>query len=360
MVNILFVDDEVFILQSVKRTIRSKDKKIFLASSAKEALEVLKKEAIDIVVSDVRMPEMDGIDFLKEVRRLYPQIYRLILSGYVDREAVLRAILSGVAFEYLTKPWEKEVLRSKLNHIVEIRNKLKNEKMVNSLNRLSHLPKNNEKIRLIEKAIDEGNSIENISKLVSEDLAITTKILQMVNSALYADKKVSSVQHAVEILGLASVKSLVIASVFMMEDEKLEKWQREAIQAFVTEQCKVNAYFTSIYYQKYGSDVPDECSTIGLIYNIGKIINVSYFPERHLAITSKSDQEKIDYYDAEIALGYVGETHQEIGAYFLDLWNFSRINIEASLFHHNAELASEEFRDTLKLLEQATDIVRDI
>jgi HD-like signal output (HDOD) protein/CheY-like chemotaxis protein len=358
MVNILFVDDELFILQSVKRTIRGKDKNIYLASSGAEGLKILETSPIDIVVSDVRMPAMDGIEFLKEVRKLYPHVYRLILSGYVDREVVLKAILTGVAFEYLTKPWEKDALRAKLNHIVDIRTKLSNENIINLINRISHLPRDNEKIHLIEKAIDEDETIENITKLVSEDLSITTKILQMVNSALYTNEKISSLKEAIEILGLSSIRSLIIASMFIMDEEQLSNWQKNKVESLIDEQCKVNANFSTLYYQKMGHPVPNECSTLGLVYNIGKILNVSYFPDRYLKIKDKIDQDKLSYYEAEIALGHKGETHQEIGAYFLELWNFSRINIEATLFHHNPEMASTEFRETLMLLKEAREMVK--
>lgn len=357
MVNILFVDDEVFILQSVKRTVRGKDKTIFLASSGAEGLKILETTPIDIVVSDVRMPVMDGIQFLKEVRKRYPHVYRLILSGYVDREVVLKAILTGVAFEYLTKPWEKDDLRAKLDHIVSIQTKLSNENIINLINKIDHLPKNNEKIQLIEKAIDEDEPIEKITQLVSEDVSITTKILQMVNSALYADKKISSLKEAIEILGLSSIRSLIIASMFMVEEEQLSTWQKEKVTNLMDEQCRVNAKFATLYYEKMGSAVPDEWSTLGLVYNIGKIISVCYFPERYLQVKEKIEKEKLSYYQGEIALGYQGETHQEIGAYFLELWNFSRINIEATLFHHNPEMASTEFRETLVLLKEARERV---
>ncbi len=354
-VNILFVDDEPFILQSLKRTFRSNQIETFLADSAKMGLEILGNNRIDIVVSDVRMPEMDGIEFLKIVRHKFPHVYRLILSGYVDREVVLQAILSGVAFEYLTKPWEKDMLRSKLNHIVDIKALLTNERIVNLINGISHLPKDISRLKEIENAIEGDESFELIASLISEDLSMATKLLQVVNSTVFSTRKISSVRQAITALGLSNVKSLLFTSSFISNEDELSEWQKNEIEALVIEQLNVNTLFSKLYEKKYRKKVPDECASIGLTYNIGKIIITSYFQERHLETLKKCKDEGIGYYDAELELGYAGETHQEIGAYFLELWNFSRVNIEASLFHHNVKKASAEYRHVLNLLDEAAN-----
>ncbi len=114
---VLFVDDELSILKAIKRSFFNSDFSVFVANSAKEGLEFLKNNKVDIVVSDVKMPEMDGISFLSEIKKLYPGIDRIILSGFVERSEVLKAIINGVAFDYMTKPWESDTMIEKLNYI---------------------------------------------------------------------------------------------------------------------------------------------------------------------------------------------------------------------------------------------------
>lgn len=358
-VKMLFVDDEALILQSVKRVMRSKNIEIFLAERVEDAFKILENNDINIVVSDIRMPDVNGIEFLKEVRRLYPHAYRLILSGHVERGEVLNAILQGVAFEYLTKPWKKELLRAKLNHIIEIQEELSNEKIIKLINTISQLPKNMEILKRVEEAINKDDSIDHIAAIIVKDLSITTKILQMVNSAFYTIKRISSIHQAITILGLNTVKTLIFTSTFMEEDH-LSQWQQKTTNKMMTDLIHVNRVYALLYKHITDENLPDAYSSFGLIYNIGKIIILNYFPERHLKIMEYIEKNEVGYYNAEIELGYVGETHQEIGAYFLDLWNFSKANVEVALFHHDNERASEEYREAFQILIKSGEIAKTI
>jgi len=359
LTKILFVDDESLILQSIKRIMRSKKIEIYLAECTDEAFSILDTNRIDIVVTDVRMPDMNGIDFLKEVRQKYPHIYRLILSGQVERNDVLNAILQGIAFEYLTKPWKKDVLRENLNHIIEIQLVLSNEKIVKLINSIIQLPKNMEILRTVEEAINKEASIEHIANIIIEDISITTKILQMINSAFYSIKRVSSIHQAISILGLNTIKSLIFASSFM-EIDQLDTWQKKENVAFMKRLATVNRVYTLLYQQLLNKELPGEFSSFGLVYNIGKLININFLPERHLSIVEYIKKHDTDYYNAEIDLGYKGETHQEIGAYFLALWNFSKSNVEVALFHHAIDRAAEEYRDAFTILNKASENVRQL
>lgn len=108
--NILFVDDEEHNLVSFNATFR-KEYKIFLAQGAHEALEVLRKQPIQLVITDQRMPKMTGVEFLKHVVILYPETIRILLTGYSDIEAVIEAINNGKIFRYINKPWDDRDLR---------------------------------------------------------------------------------------------------------------------------------------------------------------------------------------------------------------------------------------------------------
>ena len=104
MKTILFVDDDAEIISSTRRLLYTmhRDWQVTYASSAVEALGKLSGEGYDVVVSDIRMPGMSGIDLLEQVRQRYPRSVRIALSGHADREAALRA--SGLAHRYLAKP----------------------------------------------------------------------------------------------------------------------------------------------------------------------------------------------------------------------------------------------------------------
>ena len=118
-INILYVDDEENNLQAFKATFR-RDFNIHLAISAKEAKEILKKETIDIIITDQRMPEETGVEFLASIIPVHPEPIRILLTGYTDIQAVIDAINKGQVYHYLTKPWEEDYLRTVLKNAYEV------------------------------------------------------------------------------------------------------------------------------------------------------------------------------------------------------------------------------------------------
>lgn len=107
---ILLVDDEKFILRSIERLLRGEKREIDTASSAAEALALLARSQYDLVISDHRMPDMTGLELMVEVRRLYPDTIRIILTGYADQQVAIEAINHGEVYRFLTKPWNDDEL----------------------------------------------------------------------------------------------------------------------------------------------------------------------------------------------------------------------------------------------------------
>ncbi|MBA5638717.1 EAL domain-containing protein [Duganella sp. LX20W] len=108
---LLILDDEPNIVRALARALRPDGYKLLLATSAAEALQLLAVNEVQVVLSDQRMPEMSGTEFLAKVKDLYPETIRLILSGYADLESVIDAINRGAIYRFFTKPWEDEPLR---------------------------------------------------------------------------------------------------------------------------------------------------------------------------------------------------------------------------------------------------------
>jgi len=105
---VLFVDDEKKILTSLKRGLLDEPYETLFANSGKEALEVLKRKEVHVIVTDMRMPEMTGLDLLRIVKKDYPHIVRMVLSGYTQISTLLTAINQGEVYKYITKPWKLE------------------------------------------------------------------------------------------------------------------------------------------------------------------------------------------------------------------------------------------------------------
>src|ERR1039457_901732 len=103
---ILCVDDEPNILSSLRRLFRANGYQVLLAEGGAAGLKVLEAESVDLVISDMRMPEMDGARFLEHVRSRWPDSIRLLLTGYADIQSILDAINRGEIYRYITKPWD--------------------------------------------------------------------------------------------------------------------------------------------------------------------------------------------------------------------------------------------------------------
>ena len=111
---ILLVDDEENILSSLRRLLRRDGYQILTANGGAEALELLARHEIDVIVSDQRMPNMTGVEFLRRVKTIHPQTVRMVLSGYTELQSITDAINEGAIYKFLTKPWEDDLLRANI------------------------------------------------------------------------------------------------------------------------------------------------------------------------------------------------------------------------------------------------------
>lgn len=118
-IKILFVDDEEFVLNAIKRLFMDESYTLLTARSAEQGIEILKKEDPQIIVSDYRMPGMNGIDFLKKVFLLRPDSVRIVLSGYADTSIVVQAINEGQIYKLIPKPWNDDELKIAISNAVD-------------------------------------------------------------------------------------------------------------------------------------------------------------------------------------------------------------------------------------------------
>lgn len=109
---LLLVDDEENILKAIRRALRSNNINILMAASGKQGLEFLSQQPVHLIISDMRMPEMTGAEFLSQAAQLYPAIPRILMTGYSDMESTVQAINDGHISNYLPKPWNDSILKS--------------------------------------------------------------------------------------------------------------------------------------------------------------------------------------------------------------------------------------------------------
>jgi len=154
---LLLVDDEVNILSSLTRLLRRDGYKILRASSGKEGLEILKENEIGVIISDQRMPEMTGVEFLSQVKMTHPDTIRIVLSGYTEFKSITDAINEGAIYKFLTKPWDDELLQKNVTEAFE------------------HYDMKLENIRLTEELKSANASLEKANLELNKNVVIKTE-----------------------------------------------------------------------------------------------------------------------------------------------------------------------------------------
>ena len=117
---VLFVDDEEVVLRSIERGLLDETYNKLFAISGEEALEIMQQEEIHVIVTDMRMPGMDGLELIQAVKKGYPDVVRIVLSGYAQTSSLMIAIHNEGVFEFVPKPWKltefKQVIRKAIDH----------------------------------------------------------------------------------------------------------------------------------------------------------------------------------------------------------------------------------------------------
>lgn len=136
---VLLVDDEPNIINALSRTLRRDGYRIYKATSAEEGLKLLAENQVGVIISDQRMPQMTGVDFLRKVKLLYPKTIRIVLSGYTELESVTSAINEGAIYKFLTKPWEDDLLLENVREAFEHHEmEMENQRLTRELQHSNH------------------------------------------------------------------------------------------------------------------------------------------------------------------------------------------------------------------------------
>ena len=332
---ILIVDDEDLVLKSLKREFFDADFETLLAHDADQALEILAAHDIDLVISDMMMPGMNGLEFLKKVRDIYPGITRIILSGFAEEAMVISAITQRVAFSYYTKPWITKSFRNGIEQTLILRKTLESRALLSLISRIEKLPALPLIYREFEQAIANEIPVKKIAGIVQEDISIAARLLQVVNSAFYGRGKIASVERAIMVLGLRFVKDIVF-TVSIIEQMRWNPNQVRHLERIFLHSALVGFAVRAVYETAFGRKLDDHYASAGITHDIGRLILLQYFPDRYEEVIAlqRANPGK-DFQTCETELGHFGTTHCEIGAYFLNWWNLPDENIRLALFHHN-------------------------
>ncbi len=333
---VLFVDDEEHLLEGLQRMLfhSASDWDIETATSGQAALELIRgeiAEPFDIVVSDMRMPGMDGATLLKHVHEEQPGIIRIILSGYSEEQSTIRASL--LAHQILAKPCDADLLRSTIQRAWTTRSKITAPKILEAVGDITTLPTVPSVYSELKHALSDAEfGVEDVGAILERDPALCIKMLQFVNSSFFGRPvPITNIRQAVIHLGIDMVKNLVLtAEVFVGQANQKELGFD--IDAFQTHAIRTATLARRILPCKSQAD---DLFLVGLIHDIGKLLMVAALPDKYQECRALAAQENISQTEAEKIV--LDLTHAELGGYLLDLWGLPMPIVEAVINHHEPQ-----------------------
>jgi HD-like signal output (HDOD) protein len=343
---ILFVDDDPQLLSGLSKALRKyRDRwTMVFAGSGEAALGEFRRARFDVVVSDMRMPVMDGAALLASIRAEDPSTIRMILSGFSDRTAIVRAL--PVAHQFFNKPCDLADLAAAIDRACELRALLSGDAMRAVADQLGTLPP--APVIYHELAAQLASSeicVTDIATVIEGDAELCARVLQLAGSSLFgAGGPIQSIAEAAAHVGIEMVVGLALASyAFALAGDRppsdlaIAELQRHALQ--VARAARRLAC---------SPEVAADAFIAGLVHDIGKIVIATAFPGAHAQIQRRLGET--GHSPSEIERGVLGASHGEIGAYLLGRWGLPLLDAVA---HHNDAGAELTARPVLAALHAA-------
>lgn len=341
MSRILFVDDEKMILGSLRLHFQREqpDWDCSFVDNGFDALDAMAAEPFDVVVTDMRMPGMDGATLLGIVRERHPQTFRMVLSAQTSQEAQLRALPVMHRFHHKTGVMKE--LTDSIVQALELRQQFQAPAIGRVIGGLQRLPTAPDVYSDISRMMaDENVGLNRIAETIQRDPATTLRLLHVANSAFFGvGRQIHSTLEALNWLGVDLTRRLVLSS----ELASVFGGRGGASRRFV-EEVQTHAHLTARIASRL---LPPERSTptrgrlkekrssslatAGLLHEVGRLVIANLVPEAHQRVMN-ADRGGAALCDAEEA--ELGFNHAQAGAYLLNLWGLPLDIVDAVAHHH--------------------------
>jgi putative nucleotidyltransferase with HDIG domain len=330
---ILFVDDDPEILSGLRVRLHRFGSRwsMRFAVSGAEAVEELERADCDLIIADVRMPGMDGVELLRIVSERWPHTIRIALSGYAGEKQVVRLV--PYAHQYLNKPCRSPQLEDVIERCLRLHELVPEpglRALAGSVRALPVTLRANTELQAVLSRDSTG--VGAVAKIIASDTGLAAKVLQLANSEFFRlARRISNVEQAVGHLGLGVMRALgasseVFSQAAGQESAPLrhEELQHHADTVAAAARCLVE-------------DTPcaDDAWTAGLLHDVGYWILARERQRELLRCLQLAAEEALPLYEAERRL--LGASHAQLGAYLLGLWGLPAAVVEAVAFHHTPE-----------------------
>ena len=356
---VLFVDDDPSVLAGARRVMHDlrQQWEFLSAASGQEALSLLEQAPCDLIITDMQMPGMDGVELLSQVLSRFPSTVRFALSGYADRAILLKSV--GLSHQFLAKPWPAESLKRAISHTLQFKKYLPGtheQAMVSATETLPVLP---DTFRAFQKALRVSRAdVEGVATVVASDVCLAAKVLHLASwASLDFRESARNIRQAVGVLGTELLHSVLFsAHAFRAMDADtaslfpVSNWNQHA--------TAVAALSVQIAREGGASaEGVQEAGTAGLLHDIGRRILMGGYPATYAGICAAScaDETSITQTESEV----LGVTHAELGAALMVLWGVPSHVADAVAFHHEPERCPGEDSIVLRAVCEAERLVAE-
>ncbi|MDP2877138.1 MAG: response regulator [Holophaga sp.] len=339
---ILFVDDEPNVLSGLQRMLRSMrdDWEMIFVDSGPKALQEMAQRSFDVVISDMRMPGMNGAELLREAMRLYPATVRIVLSGHAEHDLVNQCV--GVAHQYISKPCDPDQLKSMIQNATIISGKLVDEGVKRIVGSIESLPSAPRLYTALEAALkDENSSMQALAEIIQQDIGMTAKILKLVNSSFFGLRRtIENAQEAVNYLGIDTIKGLVLVNGVFENAHPLSFSALTLDDLWAHTLSVANGAKILAKVENLDRHLQEETYIGGVLHDIGVLVLATQFPKQYERVTELVRTEHISIPIAE--QWEFGVTHADIGAYLLGLWGIPASILKIVSLHHRPRFTQDK------------------
>jgi len=339
--SILFVDDDPNVLQGLKRMLHHKrqDWRLSFANSGAEALAAMAVAPVDVLISDMRMPEIDGAALLSETAKRHPDTIRFILSGQSSKEALLRSV--GPCHQFLSKPCEGKVLEARIEAALALRRRLADPKLRAVIGELAVVPSLPRIYSDLQAELETGQPRQDrVEAIVARSPGFAAKMLQIANSAYFQrGRDIHSIWRAINFLGYEIVRTLALS--FGITGQLRHRTVGSLPVAWVVERGMLVAALARAIGRAEGlpPETIEDCFSAGVLRDIGFLVLADNFPDRYARVIEAAAQEHVALDLAERAA--FGVTHADVGAYLLGTWGLPDSIVQAVSDHHRPLTGAE-------------------
>ena len=334
---ILLVDDETRLLDSTRRAIRLERPAwaVFTACGGEEAIQVLRDRDIDVLVTDMLMPGMDGAALLRQARQLNPGTVRLILSGHAGRDLIQSCEASF--HQFLGKPVDPDAFIRVIESFEIAPEDLKTanaRRLVAGLERVPSLP--SLYAELTHLLTEPDPSLEAVSLIVQRDLGMASKILKLANSCyISSERKVNDLCQALDLVNLEVLKQAILVHGALEVARDLQPSGLDLAGLWEHSAAVGRAAATLSEAEGQGPQVVSACYSAGLLHDIGRVVLAG---ESELAYQGCLDLERAEQQPLSLVeLEAYGTDHPTVGAELLHLWGLDPALCRAVASHHLAD-----------------------